>query len=178
MQNATGTIEKLHTKTGMGKKGPWTRYSAVIGGEWYNFGFQAPGVAEGDTVNVTFDVDQYGNQVKAHQVIEGGTNLQAVPAAPAAQAAPANKNRVSTEVSINVGHAINVATSIVAANVNTMEAVSDSDIADRVFELLPKVYTMAQAARESAMTGTLAVRNTETKASTNKTLEDALMEEL
>ena len=148
----------------------------MIGGQWYSFGFQNPGVSEGDTVNVSFDVDQYGNQVKSHQVIEGGTNLQAVPAA---QAAPASKSRVSTEVSINVGHAINVATNIVAANVNAMEAVSDSDIADRVFELLPKVYTMAQAARESAMTGKLAVRtDTESKARTNKTLDDALMEEL
>ncbi len=63
-----GVIEKMHTKSGTGKRGAWTKYSAVINGEWVNFGFDNPGYSEGQTVKVLVEQDQYGLQVKQHRL--------------------------------------------------------------------------------------------------------------
>jgi hypothetical protein len=66
-----GLVEKVHTKSGQGKRGPWTKYSAVIAGEWYSFGFNNPGITEGDTLKVEFEKGQYGKDVKQFKKIEG-----------------------------------------------------------------------------------------------------------
>ena len=83
-------------------------------------------------------------------------------------------------MSINVGHAINVATSIVASNVNVMEAVSDEDIAKRVFALLPLVYSEAMKARELAANNgmTDGEESDSDNATDTTTLEEALNEDL
>jgi hypothetical protein len=77
-----GVVERVHTKTGQGKRGPWTKYSAVVAGEWYSFGFQNPNIEQGDTLKVQFEEGQYGKDVKQFKKIEG----QSAPAAPAASA--------------------------------------------------------------------------------------------
>lgn len=69
-----GVIEKFHTKTGRGNKGPWTKYSAVINGGWVNFGFSDPGFAEGDEIKVRCEEDQYGLQVKQAKLINKASN--------------------------------------------------------------------------------------------------------
>lgn len=63
-----GVIEKIHTKSGTGKRGAWTKYSAVINGGWVNFGFDNPGYSEGQSVKVGVEEDQYGKQVKQHRL--------------------------------------------------------------------------------------------------------------
>jgi hypothetical protein len=69
---------------------------------------------------------------------------------------PASSKRpTNVQVGIEVGHAVNVATSIVASNVNVMEAVSDKDILDRVFALVPQVFKRTEAARDLAAQGVL-----------------------
>ena len=104
-------------------------------------------------------------------VVEGGAQ---------STAKPSNQAPVTRDVSINVGHAINVATSIVAANVNVMEAVSDEDIAKRVFALLPLVYSEAMKARELAANNgmTYGEEADSDNATDTTTLEEALNEDL
>lgn len=65
-----GVIEKMHTKSGTGKRGAWTKYSAVLNGEWINFGFDNPGYSEGQTIKVKVEQDQYGLQVVNHRLAE------------------------------------------------------------------------------------------------------------
>jgi|DEB0MinimDraft_10_1074344.scaffolds.fasta_scaffold04363_2 hypothetical protein len=73
-----------------------------------------------------------------------------------ADSRPASSKRPNNvQVGIEVGHAVNVATSIVASNVNVMEAVSDKDILDRVFALVPQVFKRTEAARDLAAQGVL-----------------------
>jgi hypothetical protein len=68
-----GVIEKMHTKSGAGKNGPWTKYSAVINDGWVNFGFEDPGYQEGDEVKVRCEENQYGMEVKQHKLIAKAT---------------------------------------------------------------------------------------------------------
>ena len=63
-----GVIEKMHTKSGTGKRGSWTKYSAVVNGGWVNFGFDNPGYTEGQSVRLGVEQDQYGMQVKRHRL--------------------------------------------------------------------------------------------------------------
>lgn len=65
-----GVIERMHTKSGSGQRGAWTKYSAVINGGWVNFGFEDPGYSEGQTVKVAVEDDQYGKQVKQHRLAD------------------------------------------------------------------------------------------------------------
>lgn len=74
MTDIQGVIEKFHTKSGNGKRGKWTKYSAVINGGWVNFGFDDPGYAEGDEVKVRCEEDEYGLQVKVHKLINKAAN--------------------------------------------------------------------------------------------------------
>lgn len=63
-----GFIKKLHTKTGSGRKGPWTLYSAKIekadGNEyddWVSFGFKKPeGIEEGGFYTIEASKDAKG----------------------------------------------------------------------------------------------------------------------
>jgi len=63
-----GVIEKMHTKSGTGKRGAWTKYSAIINGGWVNFGFDNPGYTEGQSIKVRCEEDQYGMQVQQHRL--------------------------------------------------------------------------------------------------------------
>jgi hypothetical protein len=72
-QDIQGVIEKMHTKSGTGKRGAWTKYSAVINGGWVNFGFDNPGYKEGDEVKVRCTEDQYGLQVGEHKLVAAGS---------------------------------------------------------------------------------------------------------
>ena len=64
-----GFISKISTKTGAGKRGPWTLYSGKIEKEdgteyddWISFGFDKPNAVEGDYVKVTTEADNKGYQ--------------------------------------------------------------------------------------------------------------------
>lgn len=70
MSMTEGFVEKIHTKTGNGKKGPWTRYSALIGGDWYVVGFGAPDFNEGDSVKIEYKDTQYGKEITRSKVLE------------------------------------------------------------------------------------------------------------
>ncbi len=103
-----GMVERVHTKTGQGKRGPWTKYSAVVAGEWYSFGFKNPGIEEGDTLKVEFEEGQYGKDVKQFRKIEG--------AAPAPQASGAGGSAASSGGSgagAAWGNASNVAATLI-----------------------------------------------------------------
>jgi hypothetical protein len=110
MADIQGVIEKMHTKTGQGKRGPWTKYSAVINGGWVNFGFDNPGYSEGDEVKVRTESDQYGEQVKQHKLINKAADV------------PANSSSgggSSFNQGQSWGNANNVAASVLASLVGT-----------------------------------------------------------
>lgn len=84
-----GFIKKLHTKTGSGRKGPWTLYSAKIEkadgseyDEWVSFGFSKPDVAEGGYYIIEaskdakgyFKADSYKAAEPPKRVAGGGGN--------------------------------------------------------------------------------------------------------
>jgi len=83
-----GFIAKIFTKTGEGKKGPWTKYSfklmddqGVEGEEYISFGFDKPPFAEGDYVSLETLEGKYG-----HDYIQGtGTISKDKGPAPAKQ---------------------------------------------------------------------------------------------
>lgn len=107
---AEGTIERIHTKTGQGKKGPWTKFSAVINGEWYSFGFKDPGLSEGDNVKVQFETSQYGKDVKQHKVLDSSP----APAAPAASSGGGKfVPHADRERGMQWGNASNVAATLI-----------------------------------------------------------------
>jgi len=60
-ETAQGILEKVSTKTGESKKGPWTKYGLLIDGEWYStfsgtLGAEAEGL-QGETVTVEWEQD-------------------------------------------------------------------------------------------------------------------------
>lgn len=66
-QTFKGFVGKINTKTGTGRRGPWTLYSTKLQDErgedssdWLSFGFDKPNVSEGDYVKVTVEQDANG----------------------------------------------------------------------------------------------------------------------
>ena len=113
MSNVTeGLVEKIHTKTGQGKRGPWTKYSAVIHGEWYSFGFKKPEMNEGDNIKVQFEEGQYGKDVKNFKVIGSG-NMDSSSANPSAASRSPGYNSGDRERGMQWGNASNVAATLV-----------------------------------------------------------------
>jgi hypothetical protein len=62
-----GWLKKLNTKTGSGRKGPWTLYSGKIAkadgseyDEWVSFGFEKPDVTEGGYYVIETEKDAKG----------------------------------------------------------------------------------------------------------------------
>jgi hypothetical protein len=108
-----GVIEKMHTKSGTGKRGTWTKYSAVINGGWVNFGFDNPGYEEGQTIKVQVEEDQYGKQVKQHRLAD-------VQVANKPADAPKNTSSGGTG---NMGMAWGNASNVAAALITTLEKV-------------------------------------------------------
>lgn len=107
-QVVEGVIEKIHTKTGQGKRGPWTKYSAVIGGDWYSFGFNNPNMNEGDNVKAEYEEGQYGKDVKRHKVVSSA------PPAPTSAAVSAPGGRApAANVGMAWGNASNVAANLI-----------------------------------------------------------------
>lgn len=107
---AEGTIERIHTKTGQGKRGPWTKYSAVINGEWYSFGFNNPRLNEGDNVKVQFEEGQYGKDVKQHKVLDSSP----APTSPAASSGGGKfVPNADRERGMQWGNASNVAATLI-----------------------------------------------------------------
>ena len=96
LMKVQGFVEKLSTKQGQGRNGPWTMFSINVNGEWYSCGFKAPNCQEGQYVE--FDVVQKGQYKNAENVTptqqasapagNGGTG-----AAPASM--PVNKKDIS-----------------------------------------------------------------------------------
>ena len=68
MSTHEGVVKKIHTKTGTGKKGPWTLYRVLIDDEWYGAGFDKPKFEEGQTVMVKYEEGQYGREIKRSKV--------------------------------------------------------------------------------------------------------------
>lgn len=94
---AQGYVQKMSTKQGVGRNGPWTMYSINVDGEWYSCGFKPPQCQEGDYVS--FNVVQKGQYKNAENV--AAIPQQSAPSnsggAPAAQSGslPVNKKDVS-----------------------------------------------------------------------------------
>jgi hypothetical protein len=67
-----GFLGKINEKSGTGKRGPWTLYSAKLKDEngvesdWISFGFDKPKVKTGDYVKIT--VDDSGDRPKVTEV--------------------------------------------------------------------------------------------------------------
>jgi hypothetical protein len=68
-----GFLGKINEKSGTGKRGPWTLYSAKLQDEsgedssdWISFGFDKPKVKQGDYVKIT--VDDSGERPKVTEV--------------------------------------------------------------------------------------------------------------
>lgn len=95
-----GHVNKISTKQGVGKNGPWTMYNLEIDGTWYGCGFNNPNVPEGSFVE--FDVVQKGQYTNANNVrLAQGMSAPQTPQAASTPAAPAQAPRVnSRDVSI------------------------------------------------------------------------------
>lgn len=70
-----GYVEKIGTKNGVGKNGPWTLYSVCIAGDWYGAGFDKPACDEGDFVN--YEIEQNGKYKNIKSI-----SVASAPAAP------------------------------------------------------------------------------------------------
>lgn len=106
-----GIVEKIHAKSGTGKKGTWTRYSALISGEWYSVGFKKPSFNEGDNVSVTYEDTQYGKEIKGGKILAKGADTP--PATAGAPASGATFNPAERDRGIQWGNASNVAAQLV-----------------------------------------------------------------
>lgn len=87
-----GHINKISTKQGTGRNGPWTMYNLEIDGTWYGCGFKKPDANEGDYVE--FDVVQKGEYKNAENVKRSAGQPAASPSGPA-PSIPVNKKDVS-----------------------------------------------------------------------------------
>jgi len=89
-----GYLNKIGKKQGQGRNGPYTLFSAEIGGDWYGCGFNAPNAKEGDYV--TFDVVQKGQYKNAENiVVASNSNSGGGNGAKASAPPPVNKKDVS-----------------------------------------------------------------------------------
>lgn len=90
-----GYLNKIATKQGSGRYGPYTTYNLEIDGQWYGHGFNKPNAHEGQYVE--FDVIQKGQYKNAE-------NLRAAvstpPAASSGSKAPASIPVNNRDVSI------------------------------------------------------------------------------
>jgi hypothetical protein len=82
-----GFLKKLNTKTGSGRKGPWTLYSGKIAkadgseyDEWVSFGFNKPNAVEGGYYIIETEKDS-----KGYEKVTSVTEAKAPAAAQAAQ---------------------------------------------------------------------------------------------
>lgn len=57
MSQINGYLTDTDSKSGPGKRGPWTVYKGQINGKWYSLGFDRPSVAKGDYVTATVEKD-------------------------------------------------------------------------------------------------------------------------
>lgn len=83
MPRVSGVVDKIYSKKGQSAKGKnFTRYSLSIDGEWYNHGFKAPDCQEGDTVEITYKTNDFGNEISNLSVDSESTggNQKAKPA--------------------------------------------------------------------------------------------------
>lgn len=84
-----GTVQAIESKSGQGRRGPWTLWRVQIDGRWYSYGFDAPPPAkEGDVVSfAAVDGDKGANIVKGSlAVIQPTTKAKSeVPAASTTQ---------------------------------------------------------------------------------------------
>ena len=112
---AEGVVERVHTKTGQGKRGPWTKYSAVIAGEWYSFGFKNPGIEQGDSVKVSYEEGQYGKDVKQFKKVDSGSPSSANNGGNSGSPASSGGgyNSADRERGMQWGNASNVAASLI-----------------------------------------------------------------
>ena len=123
-----------------------------INGEWVNGSeAQLSGFDWKQFVDLELEEGPRGKQIVSIALSGGGGAGSG-----AQNPRPAARANHGVQVGIEVGHAVNVATSIVASNVNVMEAVSDREILDRVFQLVPHVFARTEAARQLATQGQLA----------------------
>lgn len=91
-----GYVQKLSTKQGQGRNGPYTMYNVNIDGEWYGHGFKPPQCNEGDYVQ--FNVIQKGQYKNADSIsVVANNNVASAPAPASAPVAalPVNKKDVS-----------------------------------------------------------------------------------
>lgn len=80
-----GYVQKLSTKQGQGRNGPYTMYSMNVDGDWYSCGFKPPQCNEGDYVQ--FNVTQKGQYKNADNIsvavadspVSSNTNAPALP---------------------------------------------------------------------------------------------------
>lgn len=111
-----GTVEKIHAKTGNGKKGPWTRYSALIGGDWYVVGFNKPSFEEGDNVSVKYEETQYGKEIKGGSILAKGADTP--PSAKGSAPSGATYNPSDRDKGMQWGNASNVAATLICKMVD------------------------------------------------------------
>lgn len=89
-----GYLNKIATKQGMGKRGPYTMYNVEIDGTWYGHGFDKPNASEGTYVE--FDVVQKG-QYKNAENIRAAVSKPSNAASPAQTSIPVNSRDVSIQ---------------------------------------------------------------------------------
>lgn len=96
LMQAQGYIQKISTKQGQGRNGPYTIYSMNVDGEWYSCGFKPINANEGDYVS--FNVIKKENFTNAENIkLAAGAQPQAAPQQAAAPSGPlpVNKKDVS-----------------------------------------------------------------------------------
>jgi len=102
-----GYVQKISSKNGMGKNGPWVLYSVQVDGNWYGAGFNPPPCREGDLIE--YDTIQKGQYTNIENIRLGTASAPAPVATPvaAAQAPPKNTTQLSIHLQSSRNAAIN-----------------------------------------------------------------------
>jgi hypothetical protein len=92
-----GFIDRINTKTGMGKKGEWTLYSILVKDKWYSAGFDPLPVKEGHYAEFETETND-----KGYENVKAGTLRSAVPPKKEQAFAPKSSEKASSSTNQDV----------------------------------------------------------------------------
>src|SRR5579859_7467920 len=82
-----GLVEVIdNSKTGVGKRGPWTLYKVKVSGQWYSAGFERPSFRVGETIEFSTEA---GNGGRGQNIVKGSVKVSNTPAPAPSPDAPA-----------------------------------------------------------------------------------------
>lgn len=142
-QTFKGFIGRINTKSGQGRRGPWTLYSTKLQDEagkdssdWISFGFDRPSVKEGDYVKITVDTVDGREKVTEVKKLKNP---------------PARAEKASSSGSTGSGSAVSTQSSIHYQNSRTAAIATVSLLIQSDSLALPKANTKPGEAKRFAI---------------------------